>query len=82
MPFAACRVILDPAYRALPPAALINLRPDGTADVAAVLRNVICHPGQLPALLNVAAEARAARLALRAGRRRLGYAPGNPERIK
>ena len=72
LPFAACRVILDPAHRALPPAALIDLRPDGTPDVAAVLRSVIRHPRQLPALLNVAADARAARLALRAGRRRLG----------
>jgi adenosylhomocysteine nucleosidase len=41
MPFAACRVILEPAYRTQPPAALIDLRPDGTADVAAVLRSVI-----------------------------------------
>jgi hopanoid-associated phosphorylase len=72
LPFAACRVILDPAHRALPPAALIDLRPRGTPDVPAVLRSVICHPRQLPALLNVAADARAAQLALRAGRRRLG----------
>jgi hopanoid-associated phosphorylase len=72
LPFAACRVIIDPAHRALPPAALVNLRPDGTPDVAAVLRSVIRQPGQLPALLRVAADARAAQLALRAGRRRLG----------
>jgi adenosylhomocysteine nucleosidase len=72
MPFAACRVILDPAHRALPPAALVNLRPDGKPDIAGVLRSVICHPRQLPALLTVAADARAAQLALRAGRRRLG----------
>jgi adenosylhomocysteine nucleosidase len=72
MPFAACRVILDSAHQALPPAALIDLRPDGTPDVAAVLRSVICRPRQLPGLLNVAADARAAQFALRAGRRRLG----------
>jgi adenosylhomocysteine nucleosidase len=70
--FAACRVIIDPAHRALPPAALVNLRPDGTPDIAAVLRSVIRQPYQLPALLRVAADARAAQLALLAGRRRLG----------
>ena len=72
LPFAACRVIIDPAHRALPPAALVNLRPDGTPDVAAVLRSVIRQPRQLPALLRVAADARAAQLALRAGRQKLG----------
>jgi hopanoid-associated phosphorylase len=72
LPFAACRVIIDPAHRALPPAALVNLRPDGTPDVAAVLRSVVREPLQLPALLRVAADARAAQLALRAGRHRLG----------
>jgi adenosylhomocysteine nucleosidase len=72
LPFAACRVIIDPAHRSLPPAALVNLRADGTPDVAAVLRSVIRHPRQLPALLRVAVDARAAQLALRAGRQRLG----------
>jgi hopanoid-associated phosphorylase len=72
LPFAACRVIIDPAHRALPPAALVNLRADGTPDIAAVLRSVLREPRQLPALLRVAADARAAQLALRAGRRRLG----------
>jgi adenosylhomocysteine nucleosidase len=72
LPFAACRVIIDPAHRALPPAALVNLRADGTPDIVAVLRSVMRQPRQLPALLRVAADARAAQLALRAGRRRLG----------
>jgi adenosylhomocysteine nucleosidase len=65
-------VIIDPAHRALPPAALVNLRLDGTPDVVAVLRSVISQPRQLPALIRVAADARAAQLALRAGRQRLG----------
>jgi adenosylhomocysteine nucleosidase len=50
---------LPPAHRALPPAALVNLRQDGTPDIAAVLRSVIRQPRQLPALLRVAADARA-----------------------
>ena len=36
LPFAACRVIIDPAHRSLPPAALIDLRPDGTPDIPAI----------------------------------------------
>jgi hypothetical protein len=59
LPFAASRVIIDHAQLALPPAALVHLRPDGTPDVAAVLRSVFRQP-------------RAAQLALRAGRKRLG----------
>jgi hypothetical protein len=37
-----------------------------------VLRSVFRQPRQLPALLRVAADARAAQLALRAGRQKLG----------
>ena len=72
LPFAACRVIIDPAHRPLPPAALVNLRADGTPDIVEVLRSVMREPRQMPALLRVAADARAALLALRSGRRRLG----------
>jgi adenosylhomocysteine nucleosidase len=72
LPFAACRVIIDPAHRSLPPAALIDLRPDGTPDIAAIVRSVLRQPFQLPELVRVAADARAARVALREGRRRLG----------
>ncbi len=60
----SCRVIIDPVDRALPPAALIDLRPDGTPDVSRVLRSVLRNPCQVPALLRVAA--------LRAGRQHLG----------
>jgi hopanoid-associated phosphorylase len=78
LPFAACRVIIDPAQRQLPPAALVPLRRDGMPDVPAVLRSVVQNPGQLPLLLRVAADARAARAALLAGRRRLGPGLGFP----
>jgi hopanoid-associated phosphorylase len=72
LPFAACRVIIDPAERSLPPAALIDLRPDGTPDIAAILWSILRQPFQLPELMRVAADARAAQVALREGRRRLG----------
>jgi adenosylhomocysteine nucleosidase len=72
VPFAACRVIIDPAHRSLPPAALIDLRPDGTPDIPAILWSILRQPSQLPELMRVATDARAAQVALREGRRRLG----------
>jgi hopanoid-associated phosphorylase len=72
VPFAACRVIIDPAERTLPPAALVGMRDDGRADVVAVIRSLCQQPRQVFALLRVIADARAARTALFRGRRRLG----------
>jgi adenosylhomocysteine nucleosidase len=72
LPFAACRVIIDPAERTLPPAALVGMRADGRADVFAVIRSLCQQPKQVFALLRVIADARAARSALFRGRRRLG----------
>ncbi len=72
VPFAACRVIIDPAERTLPPAALVGMRADGTPDPLAVLWSVLRQPSQLPALLRVIADARAARGALFQGRKLLG----------
>jgi hopanoid-associated phosphorylase len=78
IPFAACRVIIDPAERTLPPAALVGMRSDGKADVVAVLGSLMRQPRQLLALLRVVADARAARTALFQGRRRLGADLGFP----
>ena len=72
VPFAACRVIIDPAERTLPPAALVGMRADGRPDVFAVIRSLCQQPRQVFALLRVVADARAARSALFRGRRRLG----------
>jgi adenosylhomocysteine nucleosidase len=79
IPFAACRAVIDPADTRLPPAALIGLRPDGTADVAAVFRSVLQQPSQLPDLVRTALDARVARAALYAGRRLLGAGLGFPQ---
>lgn len=72
VPFAACRVIIDPAERTLPPAALVGMRSDGRPDVFAVIRSLIQQPQQVFALMRVVADARAARSALFRGRRLLG----------
>ena len=61
VPFAACRVIIDPAERTLPPAALVGMRADGRPDVFAVIRSLCQQPRQMFALLRVVADARAAR---------------------
>jgi adenosylhomocysteine nucleosidase len=79
LPFVACRVIIDPAHRTLPPAALIAMRPDGGVNVAALLRSLAGRPDQLPALLRLAFDARAARAALFRGRRLLGAGLGFPD---
>jgi adenosylhomocysteine nucleosidase len=78
IPFAACRVIIDPAERTLPPAALVGMRSDGKADVIAVFASLLRQPRQMLALLRVVADARAARSALFQGRRRLGADLGFP----
>jgi hopanoid-associated phosphorylase len=72
VPFVACRVIIDPAERTLPAAALAGFRRDGTLDVAAVLFALLRHPGELPDLIRLGREARAARAALAFARQQLG----------
>jgi adenosylhomocysteine nucleosidase len=70
--FAAARVIIDPAERALPSAALLGMRPDGGANAWAVLRDVVAQPSQLLSLVRVAVDAFAARAELARVRRLLG----------
>jgi hopanoid-associated phosphorylase len=70
--FAAARVIIDPAERALPSAALLGMRPDGGANTWAVLRDVVAQPSQLLSLVRVAVDAFAARAELLRVRRLLG----------
>lgn len=64
LPFAVCRVIVDPAWRTLPPAATAGLRDDGTTALAPILRELARAPGQLPAMIRLAFDARAARMSL------------------
>jgi adenosylhomocysteine nucleosidase len=65
LPFAALRAICDPAECDLPPAALIALDRHGAIGLARVLWSVLAHPAQFPGLLALAADAAAARRALR-----------------
>lgn len=70
--FAAVRVIIDPAERAIPSAALLGMRPDGSANVWAVLRELVARPSQLLLLLRLAVDSFAARAELQRVRRLLG----------
>jgi hopanoid-associated phosphorylase len=79
LPVAAIRVITDPAVRALPEAALAAMRPNGTTDIAAMLRFIMRRPHQLPALFRTALDARAARASLLRGRQLLGPGLGLPQ---
>lgn len=72
LPVAAIRVITDPADRALPRAALAAMRPNGTTDILAMVKQVMRQPKELPALMRTALDARAARATLVRGRRLLG----------
>ena len=66
VPFAVLRAVCDPAERALPRAACVALDARGAIAVWRVVASLIARPGQLPALLRVAADAAAARRALMA----------------
>jgi hopanoid-associated phosphorylase len=64
LPMAAIRVICDPAARPLPEMALRAIRPDGSTDVAALLRALLRRPDKVPELLQIALDARLARATL------------------
>jgi len=70
LPFAAVRVVLDPAWRSLPPCALAAMREDGGTDLAALLRALT--PGDLGSLALLARDAWRARRSLRQVRAQLG----------
>ncbi len=65
VPFAAIRVISDAADEALPPAALVGMRPDGGIALGAVLASLARHPAQLPALIRTGRHAGLAHRTLR-----------------
>src|SRR5262245_8586120 len=78
IPFAACRVIIDAAHRALPSAAGSALDSNGSVNVFAVMRSVLQTPSQLPDLFRAAFDAYVAERALRKGRKQLGPGFGSP----
>jgi len=70
--FAALRVIVDPADRAIPPAALVGMGGGARADGAAVLRDLVARPAQLSRLVRISLDAFIARSEMLRVRRLLG----------
>jgi len=70
--FTALRVIVDPAHRAIPNAALQGMGPGPQANSTAVVRDLIARPSQLPLLLRISLDAYIARRAMQRLRQRLG----------
>jgi hypothetical protein len=56
----------------VPPAALLDMRPDGRPNVPAMLRNVAARPSQLSHLARIAVDAFKARGAMNRVRRHVG----------
>jgi hopanoid-associated phosphorylase len=79
LPFAALRVVADPAGQRIPQAALRGMRPDGSLDAVAVLRALWRRPGDIAAMPSVARNAWAARAALARARHGLGRGFGLPD---
>ena len=73
LPFAAVRVISDPAVRALPPLAKQALKPDGRIDFGAVLSGLARAPSELATLVRAGGDAGRAFAGLRRCRRFLDF---------
>src|SRR5215471_4915476 len=78
LPMAAVRVIIDPAARQLPAAALASVRANGTINPAALVHAIVKQPGELPMLLRTALDAWIGFLALLRCRQLLGAGLGAP----
>ena len=59
-PFLIVRAIADPADRTIPPAALAGLGPDGEQRPFAVMQAILRNPAQVPALIQLARDAKTA----------------------
>lgn len=66
IPFIAIRAIADPAARALPPAALNAVAPDGSTRIFKTLAECAKAPGQFPALLKLGSDSQKALATLKA----------------
>ncbi len=64
IPFAVFRAVADPAARDLPPAAEAAFGAGGSIDYLRLIASLVANPGQIPALIALAREMRAAMRAL------------------
>jgi adenosylhomocysteine nucleosidase len=78
LPMTAVRVIMDPATRQLPAAALATVRANGTINLAALIHATMKQPSELPMLLRTALDALIGFAALLRCRQLLGPGLGLP----
>ncbi|WP_026597075.1 phosphorylase [Methylobacterium sp. 77] len=78
LPFAAIRVVCDPADRAIPAFAARALKPNGEPDILAVLSAVLRDPSQIGPLVHLARDSGRAFAALKRCRGLLGPGLGIP----
>jgi adenosylhomocysteine nucleosidase len=79
LPFAAVRVVCDPAERALPGFVTDALKPDGGVALTVLLRSLARQPMQLGALMQLASDARTSFRALSRCRAAIGAGLGAVE---
>ncbi|MDB5646599.1 MAG: phosphorylase, partial [Methylobacterium sp.] len=72
LPFAALRIVCDPATRAIPGFAAKALKPNGEPDVWAVLSAVLRDPSQIRPLIHLARDSGKAFASLKRCRTHLG----------
>ena len=81
LPFAALRVICDPAGQRLPPAAMAALDSGGRISIGALLGSIARSPSQLADLLRLAGHAFIARTALTRHVRKLRKSSGKANQL-
>src|SRR5205823_6012277 len=77
--FAALRVVVDPAHRRVPQAALDCVGNDGSTSLAVLLRSLLATPAQTMDVIRLAADWMAARASLISVPQVLGPAFGGGE---
>lgn len=72
LPFAAVRVICDPAHRALPELTMSAIKPNGNVDMWKVMRGIARNPRTIPHLISTGRDFNRALRSLRGCRGALG----------
>ncbi len=72
LPFAAVRVISDPAHRALPELTMSAIKPNGNVDMWKVMRGIARNPKTIPHLISTGRDFSRALKSLRGCREALG----------
>lgn len=64
LPFTVLRIVLDDANTALPPAAMVATKPDGSIAYTRLIASLLLHPMQIPAMMRLGKQHSAAKASL------------------